>query len=345
MNSSPHEFDKSNLRQTIIDSPKQFEVGFGLADGIKLEGDFSRIVFYGEGGSAFPSQLLEIIVRDYLERNGFSKMIPMVTNHGYHLIPESKDSATLNIFASYSGNTEETVSTMQAAVGEKLSAIALASGGEIEKIAGDNGIPFVKLPIPNEGFQPRMGTGYFVASMAQILENHGLVTGLVDEMKKSVSAIGKDMDDVEKKGVRLAGKIEGKTPVIYANEKYARLAMVWKIKFNEHAKNPAFWNFFSELNHNEMIGFSNLGDKYFLIMLRDDEDDDRNLKRYEVTADLVGKKGVESEQLELAGKNTFERIFNSLIFADFTAYYLSEKNKVDPTPVEMVEDFKSKLKS
>jgi glucose/mannose-6-phosphate isomerase len=79
-------------------------------------------------------------------------------------------------------------------------------------------------------------------------------------------------------------------------------------------------------------------------MLKDKADSARNLKRYDVIGRLYKNVGLESEVVELEGPNTFAAVFASLYLADFTAYYVSEKNKVDPTPVAMVEEFKAKLK-
>lgn len=343
MSGQPHEFDKFNLRQMILDSPKQFAVGLKIAEGIKVEGKFYKVIFSGEGGSALPSQLLEIIVRDHFMGTG-EEAPQIITNHSYSLPPESAK-GSLNVFCSYSGNTEETISCLEEAISQKLPVIGIASGGKLEEICLANKIPFVKLPIPFANFQPRLGTGYFVAAMIAILENQGLVSGLSEEIAASMESVGEGIDEIEKQGMDLAGKITGKTPVIYASEKFARLAMVWKIKFNEHAKNPAFWNFFSEVNHNEMVGFTNLGKRYFSVMLKDPQDDSRNLKRYDVMAKVVGEKGLESVMFTLEGGNAFEKIFKSLLLADFTAYYLAMHNKVDPTPVDMVEQFKKLLVS
>jgi len=153
------------------------------------------------------------------------------------------------------------------------------------------------------------------------------------------------MDDYESQGKALAGKITGKTPVVWSSQRFKELARVWTIKFNEHAKNPAFWNFFPELNHNSMVGYTHLGDRYFAIMLRDNDDEEENLQRYEITADILKGYKMESVILDLEGKNMFAKMFNSIYTADFAAYYLAEKNEIDPTPVAMVEDFKTRLKS
>ncbi|MEK7580850.1 MAG: SIS domain-containing protein [Patescibacteria group bacterium] len=339
---SPHKFDKSNLRQVIIDAPKQFAVGFDIAGDVKVEGEFERVVFFGEGGSAFPASFVRILIADKRYLSG-QLPIKFMQNYTYNLTPDSFGN-TLNVFCSYSGNTEETISTLRQAIEKKLPAVAISSGGQVEQICRQSDIPFVKLPMPSESFQPRMGTGYFVAAMLAVLENARLTSDFSDEILESATGFGEKMEGFEKKGLESALKIAGKTPLVWANQMYHELARVWTIKFNEHAKNPAFWNYFSELNHNLMVGMSHLGEGYFVIMLKDPADDPRNHKRYEVTAGILREVGVESEILELEGETVFEKLFNSIYLADFAAYYLAEKNQVDPTPVVMVEELKKRLK-
>ena len=331
------------MQQAIYDSPKQFKVGFDLAREIRVDGDFERVVFYGEGGSAFPVSLVRILAANKKYEGG-ELPISFFQNYTYLLTPESTQNA-LNIFCSYSGNTEETISTLMQAIDKKLPLVCMASGGKVWEICSKHKLPLVKLPVPYEGFQPRMGTGYFVGAMLAVLANHGLAADIRGEILKSAEGFEAKMEEFERLGAEIAGKIYGKTPVVWANEMFKELARIWTIKFNEHAKNPAFWNFFSELNHNSMIGFSNLADKYFAIMLKDPADDPRNHKRYGVTAEILREAGLESVVLDLEGSTVFEKLFNSIYLADFTAYYLAEKNGVDPTPVGMVEEFKRRLKS
>lgn len=339
----PHKFDKSNLRQVILEAPKQFEEGFRLGSKIKLDGEFLRAVFYGEGGSAFPVSLVDTLVKDAAHKSG--KDAPRIfQNHTYSLSPEASKGA-LNVFCSYSGNTEETITTLTTALEKGLPSVVIASGGKLEEIATAGSIPFVKLPIPSADFQPRMGTGYFVACILQILVNHGLAQDIKEEILQKVTTFESSMEDYESQGRKLAEKITGKTPVIWTSQKYKELARVWTIKFNEHAKNPAFWNFFPELNHNSMVGYTHLGDRYFAIMLKDNDDDPQNLRRYEITADILKSYKMDSVILDLKGDTMFAKMFSSIYLADFAAYYLAEKNETDPTPVAMVEELKKRLKS
>lgn len=336
-----HKFDESNLRQVIIDAPEQFAVGFDLARDIKVDGDFERVIFFGEGGSAFPASFVRMLIANKRYLAG-DLPIPFLQNYSYNLTPDSSKAA-LNVFCSYSGNTEETISTFGQAIEKGLPAIAMSSGGLLEEIARKNNIPFVKLPLPFAEFQPRMGTGYFVGAMLTVLKNAGLTVDFEVEILESAKGFGAKMESFEKRGQDLAQKIAGKTPLIWANQMYKELARVWTIKFNEHAKNPAFFNFFSELNHNLMVGMTHLSNRYFAILLKDPGDDPRNSRRYEITADLLKEYGMASEIIKIEGESVFEKLFNSIYLADFTAYYLAEKNSVDPTPVDAVEAFKKKL--
>src|SRR3989344_9643703 len=242
MPQTPHEFDKSNLRQIILGAPKQFAEGFNLAKEIRIDGDFDRAIFYGEGGSAFPASLVNTLVKDAADKAGVDA--PRICqNHTYSLKPEASKDA-LNIFCSYSGNTEETITTLNKAIEAGLPSVVVSSGGKLEEIAKDKGLSHVKLPMPTSDFQPRMGTGYFVGAMLQVLANANLAVDFSAEILESAKGYDVKMEDFEKKGVELAQKIVGKTPLVWANQMYKEVARVWTIKFNEHAKNPAFFNFF-----------------------------------------------------------------------------------------------------
>ena len=343
MNFDPKQFDKSNLRQVILDTPSQFETGFSLSRDIKVAGRFKSIVVSGMGGSALPGNLLRTYLND-LYRNYEKKPLAIYQNRFYSLPPESYNNC-LNIFCSYSGNTEETIASFQEAIKNKLPSIALSCGGEMENLARENNIPHVKLPAPYPNFQPRAATGYFFSIIFQLIVNHGLVTDAAKEILQEASKLKDKMHLYEEKGKTLAKKLVGKTPVIYASTKYKSVAMVWKIKINENAKTPAFWNFFPEVNHNEMVGFTNPQAKFFIIMLKDPQDHERNKRRYELTAHLLKEKGIESEIIDMEGDNVFYKIFSSINIADWTSYYLALEYGQDPTPVDMVEKLKRILAS
>lgn len=338
-------FDKSNFRQFILSTPSQFGVGMSLAKDIKIEGKFNSVTVSGMGGSALPVNLLRTYCNSLFRTHINYKPFEIYVNRYYSLPPESQDKSSLNFTASYSGNTEETLASLEEAKKLNLPFIGFSSGGKLEELCKEYGMPHIKLPIPYPNYQPRMGTGYFFGAMFQLLVNHGLVPDLTSDLLKSANKFNDNMQSYEEKGKELAKQLRGKTPVIYASPKYKSVAMVWKIKINENAKTPAFWNFFPELNHNEMVGFTNPQAKFFIIMLKDSEDDQRNLKRYEATSKLLGEIGIESKIIEMDGSDVFSKMFSSITYADWASYYLALEYEQDPTPVDLVEKLKKNLAS
>jgi len=333
--------DKFNLRKVILEEYLQIEEGLKLGRNIKVEGKFKSITISGMGGSALPADVLKILVKDAFCRNKQNeneKSFEIYQNRNYVLPAEAYDNS-LNIVCSYSGNTEETISSFREILKNKLPCIGISNGGEVKKICQENSIPHIKIPYPFENFQPRMATGYFVFSILQILEKLGVVK-LSGDLNNIVKTLKNETVKMEEKGKLLSKKLAGKTPIIYSTERLKALAMIWKIKFNENSKTPAFWNYFPELNHNEMVGFTNPQADFCFVMLRDEQAHPQILKRFEVMSDLMRKKNMEVEIVNIAGKNIVEKIFSTLYFGDWVSYYLALEYGIDPTPVNMVEEFK-----
>ncbi len=335
--------DPSDFRRMILESPNQFSEGVRLAGDIRFSSNpgFRSVTISGMGGSALPGDIFRTYLSDLDRRGLLDAPVSIFQNRFYELPWEARQS--LNVFASYSGNTEETIESFRTAIAEHLPAIGISSGGKIEEICLSEGIPHIKLPIPYPNFQPRLGTGYFFGALYQVLVNEGLVPDLKDELENGAEYLRSRLSELEAAGKALAKICEGKTTVIYASPRYGSIAMVWKIKFNENAKTTAFWNVFPELNHNEMVGYTLPKGPFQVIMLRDPEDHPKNLKRFEVTSGLLREQGIPVEILDMEGKNVFNRVFSSLLLADFTTYHLALAYGIDPTPVALVEKLKKML--
>lgn len=334
--------DKFNLKKVILDEYAQIEDGLALGRDIKVDGNFKSITISGMGGSALPGNVLRIFVNSTF-KDSEKKRLEIYQNRFYALPPEAYENS-LNFICSYSGNTEETIASFEEALKNNLPCVGLSNGGKIEEMCNENGIPHIKIPYPYENFQPRMATGYFVFSIFQVLVNQGLIEFDVKELSQIAENLKKEIVALEEKGKDLAKKIVGKTPVIYSSTKFKAVANIWKIKINENAKTPAFWNYFPELNHNEMVGFTNPQADFYFIMIRDNEDHPQNKKRFDVMEEMMKKKNMGTEIIEMKGENIFEKVFQSLYLGDWTSYYLALEYGQDPTPVDMVEEFKVLIK-
>jgi len=334
--------DKSNLRQVILETPEQFKDGFVLGSAIQVEGVFDTVMFSGMGGSALPADLLRTYLDDITMRFPETVPITILQNRMYGL-PPRRPGKTLHFVCSYSGNTEETLETLAALFESGATVIGVSSGGKLATVCTERGIPHIKLPIPNPTFQPRMGTGYFLGAFLQVLMNQGMLPDIREEIMAAATRYGEKRLEIEEKGKKLALWLAKTTPIVYSGESYKSVALVWKIKLNENAKTPAFYNVFPELNHNEMVGWTLPQGRFSALFLRDLADHPRNQKRFAITADLLREKGVAVEIIDLEGQSVFEKMFASIMLGDFTSYYLALEYSQDPTPVDMVEKFKGML--
>ncbi len=333
--------DKENLRQVILDFPQQFEIGFNIAKELQLPNNFQTICVSGMGGSSLPVDALKTYLKDLRKKDPQANPPFQLLKNRTYALPSEAYEQCLNIFSSYSGNTEETLSSLQEAIDNNLPSLAITHGGKLKEICEKNNIPVLIIP---EISQPRYALGYFFALLLQVLINSQLVSDTTNTLLKSIPLLAKETIRLEKNGQELAQQVKGYTPVIHTTDQFKSIGRIWKIKINENAKTPAFYNFYSELNHNEMVGFSLPQAQFYIITLFDSKAHPQIKKRMPITNKLLTEKGVKNKLINLPNNdNVFLALFSSLALGDWFSYYLALGYNQDPTPVNMVENLKKDL--
>jgi glucose/mannose-6-phosphate isomerase len=317
--------DSQNMLQVIKDFPKQCREALDLPRGISVSGQVDNIIVAGMGGSAMGGDLLKI----YLSNTN----IPVYVNRDYK-IPNFVNENSLVFVVSYSGNTEETLSSLNDAKEKNAQIIGITSGGklaeECEKV--------IKIP---SGLQPRAALGYTFFPMLGVLHNTNLIRVKNDDLNEMMEIL-KQTDKFNDKGEELSKKLKEKIPIIYASEALGAIAFRWKTQINENAKMPAFYNVFSEMNHNEIAGYKSMDHKFGVVMIRDKNDNDRIKKRMDICKEIM-EEHVTVEEIGTQGESLLARMFSTIYLADFVSYYLALSNRVDPSPVEIIEGMKKKL--
>jgi glucose/mannose-6-phosphate isomerase len=333
----PHPLDRENMEVVIVNSPQQFRDGIqvGAALDWKPSGPIMNMCLAGMGGSWMAGALLG--------ESGLLR-VPLVIHRGYGL-PSSAQKETLIIASSFSGNTEETLSAYDEARVRRLQIIALAAGGELERKAAEDGVPFLKIAANPPTMQPRSATGYGVGILGAFCARLGLASAETPNLLTRLAEyLDHVMPEARQRGEALGTELSSTTPIIYASDQYADVARIIKIKINENAKTPAFWNVFPELNHNELIGWTQPHGPFHALLLRDNEDHPRVLKRIEITAALLQKTGVSVTIVPIEGGSRLEKVFETLLIGDWCSYRLALELGTDPSPVGMVEELKRALK-
>jgi len=326
------------FRQNILDFPKQFKETLKLSKDFKIEGRFENILVFGMGGSAWPAEILDTWL------NAKQKDYIIAVNRTYDL-PVRILPNTLAVFSSYSGNTEEPLAAYLQAKKINLPMAAVTSGGQLKDLCLADKTPFIEIP---QGLQPRMAFGYLFTALAKIV-SQAIPDSIDDSLLADILCLSETLrpENLENKAEKLIKKIKNKTPIVYSSDQLKVLGYIWKIKFNESAKTPAFCNYFPELNHNEFSIYSESDNKIFkpaVLILKDSSDHTRIKKRMDLTAEYIKSKNIPVEIIELTGQNLLEKIFNSALLADWTCYFLARQYNADPLSVNLQEDFKLKIK-
>jgi len=329
--------DKSNMRKIILDFPKQFRIGIKAAQNVFLQpGKLIRwpenIIICGMGGSALVGNILVSL-----------RPLDVFCHKSYGLPPQAGNESLI-ICISYSGNTEETLSAFSEAYNRKLPLISITTGGKLAELSKKYALPLVKIPGPK--IPPRLALGEMFAALIQLLVNQ---TILGPEISEEILKVGEKLKSkrLENQGKKIAKKIFQKIPIVYTSKQFQEIGLVWKNSLNETAKILAIANYFPELNHNEIVGLAKLPineDKFSIIILRDRQEHPRILKRMKITKEIINKEGREVEFIDIKGKNVLEKIFSTILLGFWTSYWLALEYKIDPTPVEIIEEFKRKMK-
>lgn len=322
------------MYEAVRNFPRQFLVGWGLTsdlgDSPELSDPVTRILFCGMGGSALVADL----ANDYLEK---TRQIFIV--NGYAL-PKSIGSGDLVVCSSYSGNTEETLAVFADSLFRKVRVLVLAHGGELLKQAKAKALSALEIPAC---IQPRCAIGYFFGALLGIFERIGWVpSGGKEQLSQLTRFLECERDSQEKKGKELVLQLVDRVPMIYGPSELAGTCRVIKIKFNENTKIPCFWNVFPELNHNEMVGFTNKLMPATFIFLRSKFMHARMNRRMDVMKDLF-KDQYPTLEMKLEGDTLLQEMFDGLAVADYASYYLAKNYGIDPAAVTLVEDFKRQL--
>jgi glucose/mannose-6-phosphate isomerase len=340
--------DKSSMLELIESFPDQCRDASCIGDEFELPQGFKHsyknIVCAGIGGSAIGADL----ARSYISGEA---RVPVLVNRNYNL-PNFVNEDTLVIVSSYSGDTEETMSSYREAVSRGSGIIAITSGGRLEKAAKEDDVPCMIIP---EGFPPRCALGYsffpllsVLAKVEIIKDQAASVDDVIHNLRKlRDKKIGYKILHKDNPAKILAAEIFDKFPVIYAGlDHIDAVATRWRGQLAENSKTLSSGGLFPEMNHNEIAGWENpkkVLKECIAIILRDSADHPKISRKMDVTRKLLKRNKVKVLEVHSAGKGLLARIFSLVYIGDFMSFYLAILNGIDPTPVENITYLKKEM--
>ncbi len=324
-----------NAEKAIIDS-LQVDLGDDF--------DCSSVLIAGMGGSAVGGLLLS----DWLL---YTTKVLIQVSRGYHL-PGWVDEKTLVYAVSYSGNTEETLSQYREARERGCRIICFCSGGELEKLAKENGDPVVYF---KKGVQPRAAIPFQFFSLAAVSKKVGLIEDLqYEEILETLEvtrllcdSMRLDAPTEENMGKQLANILKEYVPFIYAPRQFQAVAYRYSTQFNENSKSPAATNFFPEAFHNSIMAMEGSEDLLCtncVVVIRDPLEEERLTKKIGISKDLMSEKFGRLVEVQAVGKALLTRMMSALLIGDFASAYLGVLYGIDPGTTDSIESLKASMK-
>ena len=332
-----HERDAQDALGIAEKEWQQLMHDFSFTPAVSVD-HIQTVVYSGMGGSALAALLVPTWP---------TLTLPFEIVRNYD-IPAYVGSNSLFIAASYSGNTEETLSAIAQAAEHQAQIVVITSGGKLAEIAKEKGYPLALLPA---GLQPRHAVFYNFKALLVALQQAGLlpVQGAEAELghaaellKEKVQAWLPTVPAKDNLAKQIALECIGKSAVIYGGPKLYPAAYKWKISFNENAKQIAWVNQFPEFNHNEFLGWTKqpVSKPYTVIDLRSNLEHPRVQKRFEVSERLLSGLRPAPIVVQAEGTTILEQLLWTVALGDFVTIYTALLNGINPTPVDLIEKFK-----
>jgi glucose/mannose-6-phosphate isomerase len=265
----------------------------------------------------------------------------MLTVRGYALPSWATPEWTV-LCSSYSGETEETLATLEAAEALGARRIVAGIGGPLVDRARATEVPVVGLP---GIFQPRAAVAYMVVVAAEVAWLAGVAPRIHTEIDAAAAFLTDQAEALQQQAREIAALIAGAVPVIYGSDLTAPVARRWKTQVNENAKFPAWWGSLPEADHNELLGWAGASgdERPAAIFLEDRDQHPRVARRFELTSAAVQPTAGAVARVETAGETRIERLLWAVMLGDLVSLELARLRGVDPEPVEAIDRFKEAM--
>ena len=317
--------------------------GWRLSRELELpRGTPRSVALLGMGGSAIGGDLVKAIWSDRIS-------VPFEILRGYEL-PAWVGPDTLVIASSKSGDTEETLRQLEAALTRRCPVVCVSSGGALRRVAEAASLPLAVIP---EGGSPRAALGWSLAIVAGILERAGVlelsgreIEAAVVSTRETVAGCAPDVPTAENPAKQLAWSLVDRFVLVSGAGFLAPVARRWKTQLNENSKAAAVFEELPEAMHNTVVGFEqpeSLRDHLAVVVLRSELEHPRNALRAQLIGDVLDTGLIWHTSVETSGEGRLGHALSGIVTGDYVSVYTAFMYAVDPSPIVVVDHIKEQL--
>ncbi len=296
--------------------------------------DIDNVVFSGMGGSGAIGDLFSSILS--------KTNIHTTVVKGYEL-PKTVDENTLVVITSISGNTIETLTTLESATKKDCSVIAFSSGGSMESFCTKNNVEFRKIP---QIHSPRASFPSYVYSILKTLNSiipikkQEIINSLeqLELLSKEISS--ENLSD-KNLSLNLANWITG-TPVIYYPWGLNTAAIRFKNSLQENAKTHAIIEDIIESGHNGIVSWERSSDMV-PIMIEGKDDHIKTKERWTILRQYFEENNIRYKEISSLDGGILSKIMSLIYLLDYATIYYAARLGIDPSPIKSIDFIKERL--
>ena len=326
----------NEMTRLVENFPEQLKEAIGIGEKIRLNKSkttIKNVLITGLGGSGIGGTIVAEIISGECP-------VPVSVNKDY-FIPAFVDTDTLVIVCSYSGNTEETLQALEAAISKNATIVCITSGGKIAEIAKSKNLDLILIP---GGMPPRACLGYSMVQLFYVLHSFGLIDDAFrKQLAGSIALLESEKKVILNEAQQASDFLSGKIPVIYAVDGYNGVATRFRQQINENSKMLCWHNILPEMNHNELVGWASKYENLAVIILRNKTDYSRTQARLTISTEVFKKYTPHCMEVWSKGNSHLERALYLIHLTDYISVMIADKRKIDAMEVNIINHLKGEL--
>jgi glucose/mannose-6-phosphate isomerase len=332
----------ATMRSLATRLPSQLVDGFRLGEelGASIPRSTQVVYFVGMGGSAIAADLCRILIDPETELR-----LSLVRSPD---LPLAAGRQTSTIFASYSGNTWETLAAYTEAGRRGSRRFAISSGGELAHRAEAEGVPFLQLP---PGMPPRSAAGFMFGALLGLFDRFFPESneGRIRRTSRHLQEMQRNLLSSRGAAARLAARIGSRLPFIYTEAGFGPLARRWKTQIEENAKRIAVFDELPELLHNSIVAWDAVpapaARSVAVLTLQWVGLPAMTKKNFRYFERLLQQRGIPIEPVPLLPEDRLEALGLGLSLGDHFSLFLAEQARVEPYAIEAITRLKKALEA
>jgi glucose/mannose-6-phosphate isomerase len=339
------QIDTQDMRSHIDGLPDQLKFAWEFGSQLPLPEwqGIQRVLIAGMGGSAIGADLVAAYIAPHCR-------VPVAVHRNYSLPAWAAGDGTLVVASSHSGNTEETLTSFEAAMENNTRVLVLTTGGKLAHECQDS--ECVLWQFEHTG-QPRAAVGFSAGLLLAAFSRLGLIADPEDDIQDTVLAMQTQQESllvevpaVSNLAKRLAGQIYGRWVAVFGADVLEPVARRWKSQLSEIAKAWGQFESLPEADHNSLAGLVHPQQALSQTMglfLRAPSYHPRNLLRCNLTKTAFMVEGLNTDFVDAQGPNALAHQWTALHLGDYTTYYLAMAYEIDPTAIPTIDMLKKQM--